>query len=194
MAKVKMGAQPLIYPMPVLLVGANVAGRPNVLAVAWGSIANGEPPMVSVAVRHQRYTHDGIKQSGTFSVNIPSADMVREADYCGLVSGTRVDKIAACNFDVFYGKLGNAPLIEQCPVNLECRVVHTLDLGSHSLFVGRIEETHISEECLTGNKPDIGKIRPLAYITSPDSQYRVLGEVIAMAFSCGKEIKVKKHP
>ena len=194
MAKVRMGAQPLIYPMPLLLVGANVAGRPNFLAVAWGGIANGEPPMVSVAVRHQRYTHDGIKQSGTFSVNIPSADLVREADYCGLVSGARIDKIAACNFDVFYGKLGNAPLIEQCPVNLECRVVQTVDLGSHSLFVGRIEETHISGECLTGNKPDIGKIRPLAYITSPDSQYRVLGEVIAMAFSCGKEIKVKKHP
>ena len=194
MAKVRMGAQPLIYPMPVFLVGANVAGRPNFLAVAWGGIANGEPPMVSVAVRYQRYTHDGIKQNGTFSINIPSADMVREADYCGLVSGARVDKIAACNFDVFYGKLSDVPLIEQCPVNLECRVVHTLDLESHSLFVGRIEETHISEDCLTGGKPDIGKIKPLAYITSPASQYRVLGEVIARAFSCGKGLKVEKQP
>jgi len=193
MAKVRMGAQPLIYPMPVFLVGANVADRPNFLTVAWGGIANGEPPMVSVAVRYQRYTHDGIKQNGTFSINILSADMVREADYCGLVSGAVVDKIAACNFDVFYGKLSDVPLIEQCPVNLECRVVHTLDLESHSLFVGRIEETHISEDCLTGGKPDIGKIKPLAYITSPASQYRVLGEVVAKAFSCGKGLKVSKQ-
>ena len=101
MTKVRMGAQPLIYPMPVFLVGANVAGRPNFLAVAWGGIANGEPPMVSVAVRYQRYTYDSIKQNETFSVNIPSADLVREADYCGLVSVAGVDKVAACNFDIF---------------------------------------------------------------------------------------------
>jgi flavin reductase (DIM6/NTAB) family NADH-FMN oxidoreductase RutF len=73
-------------------------------------------------------------------------------------------------------------------------VVHTLDLGSHALFVGRIEETHISEDCLTEGKPDVGKIKPLAYITPPSSQYRVLGEVIARAFSCGKGLKVRKQP
>ena len=71
-------------------------------------------------------------------------------------------------------------------------MVHTLDLDSHSLFIGQIEETHISEDCLTEGKPDVGKIKPLAYVTSPASQYQVLGEVIARAFSCGKGLKVGK--
>ena len=189
MAKVLMGPQTLIYPMPVLLVGANIDNKPNFMAVAWGGISSGDPPMISVGIRPQRYTYEGILEDLTFSVNIPSTDMVREADYCGIASGSKVDKVEACQFKVFYGKLGNAPLIEQCPVNLECRVVHILTLGSHSLVIGKIEETHISESCLTDGKPDVTKIKPFTYVTSPTRQYQALGEVIAEAFSVGRELK-----
>ena len=189
MAKVLMGPQTLIYPMPVLLVGANVDNKPNFMAVAWGGIAGGEPPMISVGIRPQRYTYKGIRENLTFSVNVPSTDMVKEADYCGIASGSKVNKVEVCQFKVFYGKLDNAPLIEQCPINLECTVVHILDVGSHSLVVGRIEETHISESCLTDGKPDVTKIRPFTYITSPAQQYQALGEVIAEAFSVGRELK-----
>ena len=159
MSKIAMGPQTLIYPMPVLLIGSDVDGKPNFMVVAWGGIANGEPPVISVAIRRTRHTFKGIKQNSTFSVNIPSADMVREADYCGITSGSRVDKVEVCRFKVFYGKLGHTPLIEQCPVNLECEVMHVLDLGSHSLVVGRIEESHISERCLTNGQPDVNKIK-----------------------------------
>jgi len=192
MNKILMGTQTLIYPMPVLLVGANVNNRPNFMTVAWGGIANGEPPMISVAIRHTRYTLSGIKQNLTFSVNLPSADMVKEVDYCGLIHGSEASKVEACRFKVFYGKLGNAPLIEQCPINLECKVAHILDLGSHSLVVGRIEETYISEDCLTSGKPDAKKIKPLSYIRAPARRYHALGEVIAKAFSIGKEIKARQ--
>lgn len=188
MSKIAMGPQALIYPMPVLLIGSSVNGKPNFLAVAWGSIANAEPPMLSVAIRHTRHSFKSIRQNSTFSVNIPSANMVREADYCGITSGSRVDKVQVCGFKVFYGKLGNAPLIEQCPVNLECKVVHILDLGSHSPIVGTIEESHISESCLTDGKPDINKIKPITYIMSPATQYQSSGEVLAKAFSIGKEL------
>src|SRR4030042_42109 len=124
----------------------------------------------------------------TFSVNVPSVDLVKETDYCGIISGANINKAEACHFEVFYGKLENAPLIGQCPVNLECRVVHILDLGSHALVIGRIEETHISEECLTNGKPDVVKINPLTYVTSPAARYQGLGEVIAQAFRIGREI------
>ena len=191
MGKVTLGAKTLLYPQPVLLIGANVNGKPNFLAVAWAGIACGTPPMLSVAIRHSRYTLKGVRQSMTFSVNIPSTDMVRETDYCGLVSGAKIDKVEACRFEVFYGKLVNAPLIEQCPVNLECKVVHILDLGSHSLVVGSIQETHVSENCLTNGEPDIRKIRPLTYITGPKGEYQALGEVIGKAFSIGNKIKSK---
>lgn len=192
MNKIPMGLQTLIYPMPTLLVGANVNNRPNFMTVAWGGIANGEPPMISVAIRHTRYTLSGIKQNLTFSVNLPSADMVREVDYCGLIHGSEANKAEVCRFKVFYGKLGNAPLIEQCPINLECKVAHILDLGSHSLVVGRIEETYISEDCLTQGEPDVNKIKPLSYIRAPAQRYQALGEVIAKAFSIGEEIKARQ--
>jgi len=187
MNKVALGPSTWAYPMPAFLVGADVDGKPSFTTVAWGGVANGRPPMVSVALRHRRHSYKGIRQNSAFSVNVASTDMVREVDYCGLVSGSKVDKVAVCGFKVFYGKLGNAPLIEQCPVNLECRVVHILDLGSHALVVGRIEETHVSENCLTDGKPDVSKVKPLAYAEAPDKKYLAV-ESIATAFSVGREL------
>ena len=192
MSKILMGPQTLVYPMPTFLVGANVDNKPNFMAVAWGGIANGKPPMISVAIRHQRYTYRGIKQNMTFSVNVPSIDLVRETDYCGIKSGAKVNKVEDCQFNVFYGKLNNTPLIEQCPINHECKVMHILNLGSHSLIIGRIEETHISENCLTDGKPDVNKIRPFVFTREPDSQYQAFGEVIAKAFSIGQGLKAKE--
>lgn len=192
MRKALLGPQTLVYSMPTFLVGANVNEKPNFMAVAWGGIANGNPPMLSVAIRPQRYTFKGIRQNMSFSVNVPSIELVKETDYCGLISGSKVNKVDICQFTVTYGKLGNAPLIEQCPLNLECKVVQILELGSHYLVVGRIEETHVSEDCLTDGKPDVDKIRPFSYVTAPANQYRALGETIAQAFSIGKELRTRE--
>ena len=193
MSKILMGPQILVYPMPTFLVGANVDNKPNFMAVSWGGIANADPPMISVAIRHQRHTYRGIRQNMTFSVNVPSIDLVRETDYCGIKSGAKVNKVEACQFNVFYGKLNNAPLIEQCPINHECKVMHILNLGSHAFIIGRIEATHTSESCLTDGNPDINKVRPFVCIREPDSRYRALGEVIAKAFSVGQELKAKDN-
>ena len=175
-----------------MLVGANVDDKPNFMTAAWCGIANSEPPMISVAIRNSRHTLKGIRQNMTFSVNVPSVDMISETDYCGCTTGAKVNKVEVCRFDVFYGKLNSAPLIEQCPVNLECKVMHILDLGSHSLVVGRIEETHISESCLTDGEPDVNKIKPIAYTAAPARQYQALGEVVAKAFSIGKKLKARE--
>ena len=191
MNKIQMGPQTWLYPMPVLLVGANVDGKANFMPAAWGGVANGEPPMVSIALRHSRHTRKGIMQNMVFSINVPSTDLVREADYCGLVSGSKVDKVQACKFKIFYGKLGNVPLLEQCPVNLECTVMHILNLGSHSLIVGKIEETHISESCLSDGKPAVSKIKPLIFSPAPSREDHTLGEIVGTPFSIGKEISAK---
>jgi flavin reductase (DIM6/NTAB) family NADH-FMN oxidoreductase RutF len=189
MNKKTFGPSAFVFPEPVFLVGVDIDGKPNFMTAAWGGMACGAPPMLSVAIRHQRYTMKGIKEDGTFSVNLPGRDMVKEADFCGIVSGAKVDKIAACNFDVFYGKLENAPLIGRCPVNLECKVVHILDLGSHALVVGSIEETHVTESCLTDGNPDIDKIKPILYSRGTAPLYYAFGQPVAEAFSAGKEIK-----
>ncbi|MDD5126896.1 MAG: flavin reductase family protein [Dehalococcoidales bacterium] len=191
MGKVLMGPSTMVYPMPAWLIGAMVGGKPNFMTVAWGGIANAEPPMITVAIRHARYTNSGIKKNRTFSVNVPSADLVKETDYCGSASGSNIDKVAVCKFNIFYGKLTDAPLIEQCPVNLECRVENILDLGSHDLVIGRIIETHVSENCLTNGEPDLDKIKPFAYIGRPDEHYRALGKSLGDAFRIGQSLRTK---
>ncbi len=192
MAKIQLGTRPVLYPMPALLVGADVDLKPNYMAVAWGGIACGEPLMISVALRVVRHTLKGIRQNGSFSVNIPSKDQIRELDYCGIVSGATADKVKDCGFKVFYGKLKTAPMIEQCPLNLECQVEHQLELGSHILVIGRIVETYVSEECLTDGHPDVRKIRPLIFTHGPGSQYYEFGDAVGAAFQSGR-VLVKKE-
>jgi flavin reductase (DIM6/NTAB) family NADH-FMN oxidoreductase RutF len=117
-------------------------------------------------------------------VNVPSADLVKEVDFCGIFSGKKMDKSEI--FSVFYNENRNIPLIEECPVNLECKVVHIKELGTHILLAGEITESHVSENCITNGMPDAGKINPLIYVTH-EMCYYGLGEKIEKAFSIGKE-------
>jgi len=173
----------------VVLVGANVDDRPNFMTVGACGGANLEPPMISVAIRHERYTFKGIRQNMTFSVNVPSIDLVKETDYCGLVSGFDVNKVEACQFKVFYGRLKNAPLVEQFPINMEFTVAHFLNLGSNMLVIGKLEETHISETCLTNGKPDVEKMKTFIFTREPENRYLAVGQFIAKSHSIGKVLK-----
>ena len=101
MNKKTFGASTFVFPQPIFLVGVNIEGKPNFMTVAWGGMACGAPPMLTAAIRHQRYTMKGIKSGGSFSVNIPDEELVKEADLCGIVSGANADKVSACNFDIF---------------------------------------------------------------------------------------------
>ncbi len=188
MDKKTFGPSTFVFPEPVFLVGVNVDGKPNFMTAAWGGMACGAPPMLTVAIRHQRYTIKGIKPGGNFSINIPSEQLVEEADLCGIISGANADKVAACDFDVFYGKLENAPLIRQCPVNLECKIVHMLNLGSHILVIGSIEETHVTEDCLTEGVPDVEKIKPILYSRGTTAKYYGYGRPVGDAFNIGNNI------
>jgi len=184
MEKVKFGPQTLLYPMPAVLVGAKVDGKPNFMTAAWCGIMASEPPALAVGLRKNRHTLKGVEENRTFSINVPSADLVQKVDYCGIYSGKTRDKSEI--FQSFYGVVESAPLIAECPVNLECRLVHTLDLKSHYLVVGEIIETHVSKHCLTDGKPDPKKIDPLVY-TAGVQQYQRLGEAVAKAFYVGRE-------
>lgn len=186
MEKIRLGPQTLLYPMPAVLVGAVVDEKPNFMTAAWCGIAASTPPAISVGIRKERHTFKGIEQQGTFSINVASAALARRTDYCGIFSGKKRDKSNI--FDIFYGVLKTAPLIQECPVNLECKVKHTLDLGSHMLVVGEIIETYVAKDCMTGDKPDPEKIDPLIY-TTMTSEYRRLGGVIAKAFHTGKTLE-----
>ena len=192
MAKIKIENRTLVYPMPAFMIGSNVDGKANFMTAAWSGIAGGSPAVITVGIRPTRHTMKGIRQNLTFSVNVPSADLAKEMDYCGIESGSKVDKVAVCGFEIFYGKLETAPMIEQCPVNLECQVMHLLDVGSHILVVGRIEDTFVSDDCMVDGRPDISKIKPVAYTVEKEPSYRGLGEYIGKAFSIGLELRDRK--
>src|SRR3972149_1207040 len=150
MTKKNIDPAPLLWPHPTVLVGAMTDGKPDFATVAWAGIAAGNPPALAIGLQPHRHSLKGIRENQVFSVNIPSVDMVKETDYCGMISGSKADKVHDCKFKIFYGKVPAAPLIEQCPINLACEAMHILNLGSHYLVVGKIVEVFLTEECLTG--------------------------------------------
>jgi len=100
MKKIQLNPLPLICTTPAVLVGTMVDGKPNFMTVGWCGVANSTPPMVSVAIRPSRYTLKGI-QTKEFSINVPSTKLVKETDYCGIFSGSKVDKVSVCKFKIF---------------------------------------------------------------------------------------------
>lgn len=188
MEKQKLGPQPLLYPMPAVLVGAMIEGRPNFMTAAWCGIVAFKPPALTVGINKERYTLKGIELQGAFSVNVPSTELVKKVDFCGIYSGKKKDKSQV--FKVFYGLSTQAPLIEECPVNLECQVRHVLDGGSHLVIMAEIMETHLSDHCFKAGKPDPTLIDPLMFAL-PDQHYYRVGEVVARAFHVGKELNLK---
>lgn len=184
----KSGFLPMLGFYPTIMIGVKVDGKPDFTTVAWTGVAASVPPTITISLQHHRHSLKGVRQNMTFSVNIPSADQVKETDYCGLASGARIDKAEDCHFSVFYGKLNSAPFIEQCPINHACEVVQILNLGSHELIVGRIVDSYITEECLVNGMPDLAKINPFLFA---GSGYFAIGERIGDPFRSGIDINPK---
>lgn len=185
MGKVPIGTNTTICPMPVTLIGSVVKGRPNFMTVAFISRVCLDPPLVSVGINRRSATREAVLRNQAFSINFPSVAMMKEADYCGMVSGNNTDK--SMLFEVFYGKRPDAPMIQRCPLCIECTVVETHDFRSHTCFIGEITAAHIDESCLAGGRPDPKKINPLL-LTMPDNRYWALGENVGSAWSAGKEL------
>lgn len=181
---------PVLPVCPVVLVGSNVDGRPDFAAVAWVGVAANNPPAITISLQPHRYSLKGIHQNMNFSVNIPSVDILPETDYCGMISGNKTDKVTDTKFNIFYGSLSTAPLIEQCPVNHACEVVQILNLGSHQLVIGRIKETFVTEGCLEDGRPDIERIKPFFF--SLTGKYTCVGETAGEAFRTGTVVSPVK--
>jgi flavin reductase (DIM6/NTAB) family NADH-FMN oxidoreductase RutF len=187
MEKIELEPARVPYPMPCSLVGANVSGRPNYLAIAWFTMANPSPPYVLVAMNKAHYTNIGVKENETFSSNIPSADLADRMDYCGLVTGHKTDKSGV--FETFYGKLQTAPMIRECACNVECRLERIVDLPKEELFIGEIIALYSEERYLTEGIPDLRKINPVLLIQG-QRKYAVLGSDIGPAWEMGKGLKI----
>lgn len=180
--KEKLGATNALYPLVTVIVGATVDGKPDFATVGHVGIAHLKGVTLGMGKIH--LTNDGIKANETFSVNLPSQDMVAVTDHIGMVSGKQKDK--SDMFDVFYGELETAPMIEQCKVTMELKLIEHVELPTHDLFVGEVVGTYADVDVLTNGIIDIAKLKPLLFdMTS--KKYWSLGEPIAKCWSVGKE-------
>ena len=149
------------------------------------------PPCVSIALRKATYTYGNIVEQKAFTVSIPSQDFVREADYFGIATGRTEDKFLIAGLTPEKSELVNAPYVKEFPLCLECKLLHTLEIGLHTQFIGEILDVKAEENVLGDDgKPSIEKVKPLIF--SPDNtSYYGLGPHLGKAFSIGKEIKTR---
>lgn len=176
-----------LYPMPTTLVGATVNGKPNFLAVAHVGILNhGTPQYLSIGLSKVHHSNPGIHANRTFSICMPSEDLMVETDYCGIMTGKKTDKAAL--FDLFYGELATAPMIRQCPVNMELKLHDVMDFPTHDIFIGELVQTYAEDHVLSEGKVDIAKLRPLLFDMA-SIQYWRLGAAVGKCWNVGKKLK-----
>jgi len=187
--KKSMGAKTMMLPAPVLIVGTyDTAGKPNVMAVAWGGICCSEPPCINISLRRATYTYENIIVKKAFTVHIAIEPYLKEADYFGIVSGRTVDKFAATGLTPVRAEFVDAPYIKEFPLVFECELLHTIEIGLHTQFIGVIVDVKVDEEMITGDGfPDTEKIKPLALAPGIRNYYS-FGKLLGKAFSIGKEI------
>jgi flavin reductase (DIM6/NTAB) family NADH-FMN oxidoreductase RutF len=185
--KKKIGNQNVLYPTPVTIVGALVNGKRNFLNIAHVGILNaGAPHLISIGMGKILHTNAGIRENKNFSVNILSQDQMVEMDYVGLVSGRKTDKSRI--FETFFGELKKAPLIQNCPLSMECRLYDTYELKTHDVFIGEIVATYVDEAVLSDGKVGLAKIKPL-FFDMTGKKYWSLGPAVGSCWSVGKQYK-----
>jgi flavin reductase (DIM6/NTAB) family NADH-FMN oxidoreductase RutF len=188
--KIALGKLPYVYPIPITLVGANVHGKPNFAEIGDLGLMGINPALVCVSSHRDHYTNIGILENGTFSINFPTTDLLAKTDTCGVVSGREVDKSAL--FETFYGETGSAPMITECPVNLECQVVREFSIQHRQMFIGEVVQCFASEEFVSekdGRRmiADLTRLDPILYAL--DNRYYRVGEVIGAGYQEAAKLK-----
>lgn len=175
MGKQTWKAGNMLYPLPAVLVSvADLTGHSNLFTVAWTGTVCSEPPMVSISVRPERYSYHMIEETGEFVINLTTRKLAYAVDYCGVKSGRDVDKWKELNLTRVSGEHVGAPMVEQSPVNLECRVVRREELGSHHMFLAQVLAVHVDERYL--DKAGRFHLRDAQPIVYSHGSYLTLGE------------------
>jgi flavin reductase (DIM6/NTAB) family NADH-FMN oxidoreductase RutF len=163
----------LLSPLPIILVEANVKDKPNYLVIGYACPFD-FGKYIFFSLYKKRYTSQGIHESMTFSVNIPNEDIVMETNICGTKSGRDLDKSSI--FDNFYGLLESAPMIRECPINIECEVTEIIDHELNEGIIGKVVESYVNPNCLDGENIDWRKVHPIIWATGGDYNYYKLGD------------------
>lgn len=188
--KESLGPKTIVFPTPVFVVGTyDKEGKPNAMTVAWGGICCSRPPCVAVSLRKATYTYANIVGREAFTVNIPSEAHLRVADYFGMASGKTEDKFATAGLQPVRSTLVDAPYIDEFLLVLECKLIHTFEIGLHTQFVGEILDVKADTSVLDERRtPEIEKVKAVLY--APEiRKYYGIGEFLGDAYSIGKGVK-----
>jgi flavin reductase (DIM6/NTAB) family NADH-FMN oxidoreductase RutF len=188
--KKSLGPGTWLYPTPVFVVGTyDAAGKPNAMTVAWGGICCSKPPCVAISVRKATYTYGNLIDRKEFTISLPTQDQVKYADYFGVTTGREVDKFAVTGLTPVKGDFVDAPYVAEFPQVLECRIVHTAELGLHTLFAAEILDVKIEDDCVDEKgRPTAAKLKPIWWGPS-ENRYYATGEDLGKGFSLGRELE-----
>lgn len=177
MSKIKLSPSEGLYPVPVVLVSCldKDTKNSNIITIAWCGVVCSVPPLLSISIRPSRYSHKIITQTGDFVINIPTSDIIKEADMCGVRSGRDMDKFKECAFTKIPSSKISSPIIKECPVNIECKLKSVTQLGTHDMFIGEVVAIHADENIVAGGRIDFKKAKPFVY---NQGEYWNLGEQI----------------
>jgi flavin reductase (DIM6/NTAB) family NADH-FMN oxidoreductase RutF len=186
--KKSLGAKTFLFPAPVLLVGTyDPEGKPNLMTAAWAGICCSNPPCVAVSLRKATYSYSAMVERKAFTISIPSEAQIKEADYIGIVSGREVNKFVETGLSAIRSELVDAPYAAELSLIIECRLLHTIILGLHTLFVGEIVDVKADTSILgEDGLPEIQKIKPLVFDTAHRDYYGI-GPYLGKAFSVGRK-------
>lgn len=165
MAKISFKPGNMLYPLPAVLVTVtDKAGNDNVLTIGWTGTVCSDPPMVSISVRPERHSYHMIKETGEFVINLTTGKLAFATDYCGVKSGRDVDKFKEMHLTKLPAQKVRAPLIGESPVNIECRVTQTIELGTHVMFLATVEAVTVDDAYMDENNTfHLRKADPIVY-------------------------------
>lgn len=177
MNKIEMKGSVILNPVPVVLVTSkDKEGKTNVFTVGWTGTINTKPPMLYVSIRPERLSYEYIKETMEFVINLPGSNLVKAVDYCGVRTGKKNDKIKEMGFTLKDSTHISVPYIEQCPINIECKVNNIVPLGTHDMFIAEVVASHVNEDLFDEN----GKIH--------------FENANMMAYCHGEYFPLQKHP
>lgn len=190
MSKITLKPGTLLAPLPAVLVTCGTMEKANALTIAWTGIINTIPPMTYISVRPERHSYPIIKETGEFVINLTTSAMAKETDFCGVRSGRDMNKLEKCKLTLTEGKTVSAPVIEQSPLSLECKVREIKELGSHHMFIAEITGIQAEERFMDSKgKLNLQQAGLMAY---SHGEYFALGRKLGdFGFSVRKKPKRK---
>jgi flavin reductase (DIM6/NTAB) family NADH-FMN oxidoreductase RutF len=188
--KKSIGAKTVVYPTPVFVVGTyDKEGKANVMTASWAGICCSDPPCLTISLRKATYTYHNLVARKAFTVSLPSEKYTAEADYFGLATGKTADKFKVSGLTAVKSEIVDAPYVAEFPFVLECRVIHTYEIGLHTQFIGQILDVKAEESVIgKGGLSDMEKIRPVLFDPECYAYYGI-GKRLGKAFSLGEAIR-----